>query len=178
MTDGGSCQGLIKVHHEQGLEVVALQGLDFEALPGEMLALVGPSGSGKSSLLMILAGQDEPTAGKAWVAGLALHEATDAERRQLRRNRVSLVFQDPPRNLLPKLTVGANVALPMALGGLSRRGARGGAAGLLDRVGLLGRTGGRIENLSGGEQKRGAVAGRLGTDPPVLWAGQATPGCA
>jgi ABC-type lipoprotein export system ATPase subunit len=176
MTDisGVACQGLIKVHHEQGLEVVALQGLDFEALPGEMLALVGPSGSGKSSLLMILAGQDEPTAGKAWVAGLALHEATDAERRQLRRNRVSLVFQDPPRNLLPKLTVGANVALPMALGGMPRRQARDGAAELLGRVGLSERTGERIEHLSGGEQQRVAVAVALATDPPVLLADEPT----
>src|SRR2546423_5238260 len=110
------CEGLIKVHRQEGLEVVALQGLDIEAMPGQVTALVGPSGSGKTSLLMVLAAQDEPTAGQAWVAGVALHDASEADRRHLRRSLVSLVFQDPTRNLLPRLTAAAHVALPTALG--------------------------------------------------------------
>src|SRR3954468_22560588 len=148
------CEGLIKVHRQEGLEVVALQGLDIEAVPGQVTALVGPSGSGKTSLLMVLAAQDEPTAGQAWVAGVALHDASEADRRYLRRSLVSLVFQDPTRNLLPRLTAAANVALPPSLGGVSRRAARARAAKLLDDVGLSHRAHESIEHLSGGEQQR------------------------
>src|SRR2546430_15098584 len=97
------CEGLIKVHRQEGLEVVALQGLDIEALPGEVTALVGPSGSGKTSLLMVLAAQDEPTAGRAWVAGVALHDANEADRCCLRRSPVSRVFQGPSPNPPPRV---------------------------------------------------------------------------
>src|SRR5207244_10439773 len=90
LMDRTRCEGLIKVHRQEGLEVVALQGLDLEALPGEVTALVGPSGSGKTSLLMVLAAQDEPTAGRAWVAGVALHDTSESDRRYLRRSLVSL----------------------------------------------------------------------------------------
>src|SRR3954453_17981917 len=126
------CEGLIKVHRQEGLEVVALQGLDLEALPGEVTALVGPSGSGKTTLLMVMAAQDEPTAGRAWVAGVALHDADESDRRYLRRSLVSLGFPDPSRNPPPRLTPAANVALPMTLGGGSRRAAKRRAAELLD----------------------------------------------
>ena len=166
------CEGLIKVHRQEGLEVVALQGLDIEAVPGEVTALVGPSG--KTSLLMILSAQDEPTAGRAWVAGVALHDATESDRRYLRRSLVSLVFQDPSRNLLPRLTPAANVALPMALGGGSRKAAKRRAAELLDMVGLADRSNENIEHLSGGEQQRVAVAVALASDPPVLLADEPT----
>ena len=168
------CEGLIKVHRQEGLEVVALQGLDIEALPGEVTALVGPSGSGKTSLLMVLAAQDEPTAGRAWVAGVALHDANESDRRFLRRSLVSLVFQDPSRNLLPRMTPLANVALPIALAGGSRKAARARAAMLLDQVGMADRAGESIEHLSGGEQQRVAVAVALASDPPVLLADEPT----
>src|SRR3954463_13386866 len=148
------CEGLIKVHRQEGLEVVALQGLDIEAVPGQVTALVGPSGSGKTSLLMVLAAQDEPTAGQAWGAGVALHDASEADRRYLRRSLVSLVFQDPTRNLLPRLTPAANVALPVALAGDSRKAAKRRAAMLLEQVGLADRAHETIEHLSGGEQQR------------------------
>src|SRR3954452_20270499 len=151
------CEGLIKVHRQEGLEVVALQGLDIEAVPGEVTALVGPSGSGKTSLLMILSAQDEPTAGKAWVAGVALHDASESDRRYLRRSLVSLVFQDPSRNVLPRLTPLANVALPVALAGGPRRAPKARAKTLLEQVGLSDRSDESIEHLSGGEQQRVAV---------------------
>ncbi len=169
-----NCDGLVKIYKVADLEVVALQGLDLLVEPGELVAIVGASGSGKSTLLNILGGLDVPSAGRAAVAGHDLLAMGARERDRYRRQVVGFVWQQTARNLLPYLTAGENVELPMILDGWPRRHRRGRARELLDVVGLADRAGHRPAQLSGGEQQRVAIAVALANDPPMLLADEPT----
>lgn len=167
------CNNVIKIHKQGALEVVALQGLDFVMEQGEFVAMVGPSGAGKSSLLQILAGIDTPSAGEVAVDSYSLSEAEFTGVDHFRRG-VGLVWQDYTRNLIPYLTLRANVELPMLLAGVARRRR-------LDRTNeLLAAT--RIEalatrysgQLSGGEQQRAALCVALSLGPKLLLADEPT----
>jgi putative ABC transport system ATP-binding protein len=169
------CEGLVRIFKTEGIEVVALQGLDLVIDRGEMLAIVGASGSGKSTLLNVLSGLDEPTAGTAKVAGHDLLGMSSRRRLRYRRHTVGFVWQQTGRNLLPYLTAAENVALPMRLA----RGRRGAAARrrameLLDMVGVAYCAKRRPTQLSGGEQQRTAVAVAVANDPEVLFADEPT----
>ncbi|MEV6304716.1 ABC transporter ATP-binding protein [Actinoplanes sp. NPDC051861] len=165
------CDGLVRIFRTEGVEVVALQGLDMVVDRGELLAVVGASGSGKSTMLNILSGLDEPTAGVARVAGYDLLGMSARRRLEYRRGIVGFVWQQTARNLLPYLTARENVELPMRLAG---RKARGRALELLDMVGVADRAGRRPDQMSGGEQQRCAVAVALANDPEVLFADEPT----
>ena len=169
------CDGLVRIFTAEGVEVVALQGLDLVIDQGELVAIVGASGSGKSTLLNILSGLDEPTAGLARVAGHDLLGMSAGRRLRYRRYTVGFVWQQTGRNLLPYLTAAENVAVPMRLAG-SRRGraARRRAAELLDLVGVGYCADRRPAQLSGGEQQRVAVAVAVANDPEVLFADEPT----
>jgi ABC-type lipoprotein export system ATPase subunit len=169
------CDGLVRIFKTEGVEVVALQGLDLVIDRGELVAIVGASGSGKSTLLNILSGLDEPTAGVARVAGHDLLAMSARRRLHYRRYTVGFVWQQTGRNLLPYLTAADNVALPMRLA----RGRRSGAARrrareLLDLVGVGYCAERRPDQLSGGEQQRAAVAVAVANDPEVLFADEPT----
>jgi ABC-type lipoprotein export system ATPase subunit len=169
------CDGLVRIFKTDGVEVVALQGLDLVIDRGELVAIVGASGSGKSTLLNILSGLDEPTAGVARVAGHDLLAMSARRRLHYRRYTVGFVWQQTGRNLLPYLTAADNVALPMRLA----RGRRSGAARrrareLLDLVGVGYCAERRPDQLSGGEQQRAAVAVAVANDPEVLFADEPT----
>ena len=168
------CDGLVRIFKTEGVEVVALQGLDLTVDRGELLAIVGASGSGKSTLLNILSGLDVPTAGLAAVAGEDLLAMSARRRLRYRRRTVGFVWQQTARNLLPYLTAAENVALPMRLAG--RRGRRPGrrAYELLDLVGVGYCAGRRPDQMSGGEQQRTAVAVAVANDPEVLFADEPT----
>ena len=168
------CDGLVRIYKTDGVEVVALQGLDLVVDRGELLAIVGASGSGKSTVLNILSGLDVPTAGVARVAGYDLLSMSAKSRLAYRRRTVGFVWQQTARNLLPYLDARENVELPVRLAGGSRRAARARAGELLDLVGLADRADRRPGRLSGGEQQRCAVAVALANDPEVLFADEPT----
>lgn len=168
------CDGLVRIYQTDGVEVVALQGLDLVVERGELLAIVGASGSGKSTVLNILSGLDVPTAGLARVAGYDLLSMSAKSRLAYRRRTVGFVWQQTARNLLPYLDARENVELPVRLAGGGRRAARARAGELLEMVGLGDRADRRPDRLSGGEQQRCAVAVALANDPEVLFADEPT----
>lgn len=169
------CDGLVRIFKSDGVEVVALQGLDLVIERGELVAIVGASGSGKSTLLNILSGLDEPTAGTVRVAGHDLLGMSTRQRLRYRRHTVGFVWQQTGRNLLPYLTAAENVALPMRLARRRRgRAARQRAAELLELVGVGHCADRRPAQMSGGEQQRTAVAVAVANDPQVLLADEPT----
>jgi ABC-type lipoprotein export system ATPase subunit len=162
------CENLVKIYQVAGLEVIALQGLNLKLAQGEMIALVGPSGVGKSTLLNVIGGLDTPSAGGVSVAGWDLLRMKDRERVHYKRQVVGFVWQQPARNLLPYLSARENVELPMQHNGVKASVRQRRALELLDVVGLAGRAGFRPEQLSGGEQQRAALAVALANNPPLL----------
>jgi len=168
------CENLVKIYQLASLEVFALQGLDLAIMPGEMLGVVGPSGSGKSSLLNVIGGLERPTAGRVWVGGQDLFKLRSTDLDRYRRERVGFVWQQGARNLIPYLTALENVILPMRLAGQPRGRARQRAASLLNTVGLGDRLGYQLVQLSGGEQQRVAIAIAMANQPDLLLADEPT----
>ena len=168
------CDNLIKIYKIDDLEVVALQGLDLEVARGEMIALVGASGSGKSTLLNILGGLDTPTAGRVTVAGHDLNRLNDEQRARYRSLIVGHVWQQSGRNLLPDLTVAANVDLPQILNGVRPANYKRRTGELLEIVGLASMAKKKPSQLSGGEQQRVALAVALANTPMLLLADEPT----
>jgi putative ABC transport system ATP-binding protein len=147
-------------------------GLDLDVRPGETVAIMGESGAGKSTLLNLLAGLDVPDAGEVRVAGLVLSRLDEAGRTVLRRERIGFVFQ--AFHVLPHLTLGQNVSLPLLLKGRAAREGLAQAATLLSAVGLAGREGEYPAALSGGEMQRVAIARALVHGPMLLLADEPT----
>lgn len=168
------CDGLVKIYQTSDIEVVALQGLDLDVEPGEFVTLVGASGSGKSTLLNVLGGLDQPTAGRAFVAGHDLLTMQPGDRAAFRRQAIGFIWQQTARNLLPYLDARANVEFPMTFTGVGRRERRERADELLGLVGMSGRADHRPGQLSGGEQQRVAIAVALANEPSVLLADEPT----
>jgi ABC-type lipoprotein export system ATPase subunit/bifunctional DNA-binding transcriptional regulator/antitoxin component of YhaV-PrlF toxin-antitoxin module len=154
--------------------VQALQGLDLTVARGEMVGVVGASGSGKSTLLNILGGLDRPTGGRAYVNKKDLGRLSQSELDHYRRETVGFVWQQGSRNLIPYLTAWENIRLPLMLSGRLDAGARRRPAELLRLVGLEDRAGHRLEELSGGEQQRVAIAIALANQPRLLLADEPT----
>ena len=165
------CDNLVKIYKAADIEVVALQGLDLTVEKGELMAIIGNSGSGKSTLLNILGGLDRPSAGKVFVDGKDLLKLTDKELVKYKRETVGFVWQNNARNLIPYLTALENVELPMFLTGRAKRQR---ALELLDMVGLAPRKNNRLEQLSGGEQQRVAIAIALANNPKLILADEPT----
>jgi len=162
------CHNLIKIYKIADVEAVALQGLNLEIAAGEMVALVGPSGVGKSTLLNVIGGLDAPSAGRLQVAGWDLQRLRDRDRVRYKRQVVGFVWQQPARNLLPYLSAQENVELPMEHNGVETQVRRERSLDLLEVVGLADRAGFRPDRLSGGEQQRVALAVALANNPPLL----------
>jgi putative ABC transport system ATP-binding protein len=137
---------------------------------GETVAVVGASGAGKSTLLALLAGLDEPSAGKVWLEGIELSALDEDGRAEVRARHVGFVFQS--FHLVPSLTALENVMLPLELAG--RGDARAAARAVLLQVGLGPRLGHYPRQLSGGEQQRVAIARAFVTRPSVLFADEPT----
>ncbi|HZG85869.1 ABC transporter ATP-binding protein [Paenibacillus sp.] len=165
------CEGLVKVYKIADLEVLALQGLDLHVEAGELMAIIGNSGSGKSTLLNMLGGLDRPTAGHLTVDGKDLLKMTESDLVKYKRETVGFIWQNSARNLIPYLTAQENVELPIMLRGRRKRQR---ALELLDAVGLLHRRKNRLNQLSGGEQQRVAIAIALANQPKLLLADEPT----
>jgi putative ABC transport system ATP-binding protein len=168
------CDNLVRIFQSEGVEVVALQGLDLLVEDRELVALVGASGSGKSTLLNILSGLDVPSAGIARVAGEDLLNMGSKERLRYRRHVVGFLFQQATQNLLPYLTALENITMPMSLGRVSRAERRRRSTDLLEMLGISECAGRRMDELSGGQQQRVALAVALANHPQVLFADEPT----
>ena len=163
---------LHKVYQSRGANQVVFDALSFALDRGEVVALLGESASGKTTLLNLMSGIDTPDAGLVQIDGVAVHDLGEPARTLLRRERIGFVFQF--FNLIPTLTVAENVALPLQLLGRSSRIAHEQADRLLEETGLAG-TGERYpETLSGGEQQRAAIARALVHEPALLLADEPT----
>ena len=147
-----------------------LQDADLTVAPRERLAVVGPSGSGKSSLIAVAAGLERPSGGTVRLLGEDLSALDEDGRARLRRGRVALVFQN--FHLLPNMTALENVSAPLEIDG--RREATRTARDWLTRVGLEARASHYPHQLSGGEQQRVAIARALAVGPELLFADEPT----
>ncbi|MCR5685353.1 MAG: ABC transporter ATP-binding protein [Lachnospiraceae bacterium] len=165
-------ENLVKIYKTSDLEVLALQGLDLRVDKGELTAIIGNSGSGKSTFLNMLGGLDEPSAGKLYVDGKDLFKMNTKEKDLYKRNTVGFVWQNNARNLLPYLTAFENIMTPMHLTGFKEKAKR--AEELLDLVGMSHRKNSRLSQLSGGEQQRIAIAIALANQPKLLLADEPT----
>ena len=178
MVAGGTpyvlCEDLFKIYKIADLEVVALRGLDLAVESGEVVAVVGASGSGKTSLLNILAGYDTPSAGRVRVGDKDLLVMTSRQVGEYRRHEVGFIWQQTSRNLFPYLTSLENVSLPMMLTNVAGSERKRRSEELLELVGLSHRMGHTPERLSGGEQQRVAIAVALSNRPPLLLADEPT----
>ena len=163
---------LSKSYYEGDVHRIVLQNAHAEFQPGEITAILGKSGSGKSTLLNLISGIDEPDSGQIWVDRQELSALSERDRTFFRRAHIGFVFQF--YNLIPTLTVGENVSLPLELNRVPRAQARQKAEGLLEAVGLLDRWETFPEKLSGGEQQRVTLARALVHDPLLILADEPT----
>jgi putative ABC transport system ATP-binding protein len=178
MTDDVAPPGAIRTdavqrHFHMGeATICAVDGISLDVPAGGFVALLGSSGSGKSSLLNLLAGLDRPTAGAIFVDGNNLADMSGEELSRYRRHRVGMVFQ--AFNLIPTMTLLENVELPMRFAEMERGKRRVLASEALERVGLGARLAHRPSQISGGEQQRAAIARALVNRPGILLADEPT----
>jgi putative ABC transport system ATP-binding protein len=161
-----SCRAVRKHFGEGDTRVEALRGVDFAALAGELSFLVGPSGCGKTTLLSVIAGILEPSAGDVTILGAPVRRLSARDRILFRRKNLGFVFQQ--YNLLPALTAAENVAVPLLAAGTRRGPALERARSLLGRLGLAARADALPATLSGGQQQRVAIARALVHEPRLV----------
>lgn len=166
------CDNLVKIYKTEDIEVIALQGLDITIDRGELMAIIGNSGSGKSTFLNMIGGLDRPSAGRLIVDGMDLFKMSEQELVDYKRRTVGFVWQNNARNLLPYLTAWQNVQMPMLFD--SERVRKEKAIELLELVGLGNKKNSKLSQLSGGEQQRIAIAIALANDPEILLADEPT----
>ena len=179
------CDNLVKIYKTKDTEVLALQGMDMTIHEGEFVAIIGRSGSGKSTFLNMVGGLDRPSAGRLLVDELDLFKLSEEDLVSYKRRTVGFIWQNNARNLLPYLTARQNIELPMEFmqrkekanqvplfpphSSKSER-----ADYLLDLVGLADKKHSRLTQLSGGEQQRIAIAIALANEPRILLADEPT----
>src|ERR1700761_7908688 len=172
----GNPQGLplleVRNLRKQYGRLVLFEGINFQVMPRQMLAIVGQSGAGKSTLLHILGALDTPSAGEVYFSSTLLSSFSPVEAADFRNSEVGYVWQF--HYLLPEFTAAENVALPLLARGESKREALQKAVHWLDEVGLAGRSSHRAGELSGGEQQRVSIARALATTPKLLLADEPT----
>jgi putative ABC transport system ATP-binding protein len=159
-------RGVTKEFGSGGAVTRALRGVDLDIPYGELLMLVGPSGCGKTTLVSIVAGTLEPTAGDVAVLGQDLVRMSNGRKVKFRRDNVGFVFQ--AFTLLPALTAAENAAVPLLIAGWNRRRAVEAAAAVLDQLGMGDRLANLPSELSGGQQQRVAIARALVHEPRLL----------
>ena len=167
-----SLRGIVRDYPSGDKILHVLKGVDLDLSPGEIVGLIGPSGSGKSSLLHAAGLLERPNAGKVTIAGRDCSALPENERTRLRLGAVGFVYQF--HHLLPELTALDNVALPQMIAGKNGKAARARAKDLLTTMGLAERLDHVPAQMSGGEQQRVAVARALANNPRILLADEPT----
>jgi len=165
-------QNLRKVYTRDSQDIVVLDGMHLQVPDGEFVALMGPSGSGKATLLNCIAGIDRPTSGTVTVGGTDVTSLSEGALAKWRSRHVGFIFQF--YNLIPVLTAVENVELPLLLTNLSKEQRRERALTALGVVGLADRATHYPRQLSGGQEQRVAIARAIVTDPDVLVADEPT----
>jgi lipoprotein-releasing system ATP-binding protein len=167
-----SIRGLERRYVTGAGELTVLRGVDLDVMPGEIVGLIGPSGSGKSSLLHAAGLLEHPNAGRITVLGRDCSDLPDRDRTRVRLATIGFVYQF--HHLLPEFSALDNVALPLMIAGVARAAAQERAAGLLAELGLAERIHHQPAQMSGGEQQRVAVARALANSPRLLLADEPT----
>ena len=163
----------VERHYGQGeTSLSILNGADFSLVSGEIVALVAPSGTGKSTLLHLAGLLEHPDAGDVTIGGRACNGLSDEERTSIRRSDIGFVYQF--HHLLPEFTAIENIMMPQLIGGLSKGEARERACQLLDYMRIGHRGEHRPSELSGGEQQRVAIARAVANAPRLLLADEPT----
>jgi lipoprotein-releasing system ATP-binding protein len=165
-------QGVGRTYKSAGEELPVLRGADLVLARGEIVALVAPSGTGKSTLLHLAGLLEKPDSGAVFVDGQDAGRLSDPDRTRVRRDKIGFVYQF--HHLLAEFTALENVVLPQMIAGVSRRLARDRADGLLDAFGLSERKKHLPGKLSGGEQQRVAIARALANRPALILADEPT----
>ncbi|GIX17815.1 MAG: lipoprotein-releasing system ATP-binding protein LolD [Rhodothalassiaceae bacterium] len=161
-----------KGFRQAGRQITVLVDVSLELAAGEVVALTGPSGTGKSTFLHIAGLLERPDSGRVAIAGADMTQAGDGERTRARRGLIGFVYQF--HHLLPEFTALENAAMPLRVAGRSRGEALAAARRVLERLGLAARLDHRPAALSGGEQQRVAIARALVHEPRVVLADEPT----
>ncbi len=166
------CQDLIKTYREGELETPVLRGINLTVMQKEMLAIVGSSGSGKSTMLHLLGALDTPTSGTVLFEQQDIYQWNSQQQAQFRNRELGFVYQF--HHLLGEFTALENVAMPLLIGGMVVKKASQMATEMLGRVGLSHRISHRPAELSGGERQRVAIARALVNEPRLVLADEPT----
>lgn len=161
-----------KLYRKGDQEIKAIDSVSLDIPSGDFVSVIGPSGSGKSSLLLMLGGMLSPTSGKVYVNGTSLYEMSQNEIAALRQKTIGFIFQT--FNLIPYLTAIQNVQLPLLLSGASEKEQEEKAHYLLERVQLSDRKHHKPFELSVGQQQRVALARMLANEPSIILADEPT----
>jgi lipoprotein-releasing system ATP-binding protein len=167
-----SLRGLLRTYRSGAGPLEVLKGVDLDIYPGEIVGLIGPSGSGKSSLLHAAGLLERPSGGQVILGGVDTSKMREGQRTRLRLAHIGFVYQF--HHLLPELTALDNVGLPQLIAGKTQEQARARAKELLERLGLGHRLDHQPAQLSGGEQQRVAIARALSNSPRLLLADEPT----
>lgn len=150
----------------------ALDGVSLTVSPGEFVCISGRSGSGKSTMLNMLAGLEKPTSGEIVILDKHIENMSESARIRFRRQYIGFVFQS--YNLMPQYTAVENVELPLMLRGVGRKERRGQALAVMEQVGIVSHAEHKPSELSGGQQQRVGIARALITKPPIIFADELT----
>lgn len=164
--------GISKTYSRHNQEVKAVDHLTLTIPTGDFVSIIGPSGSGKSSFLLMLGGMLSPSSGQVFVDDISLYDLTPNDRTELRKKKIGFVFQT--FNLIPYLTAMQNVQVPLLLAGMDEKDQTARAKELLDRVGLGDRMHHLPSELSVGQQQRVALARMMANDPAIILADEPT----